>query len=70
MAASGDGTDQSDLVSFLGLANASRLLNGVGHADPAIRVDRLSPQGTRLLYVQCPQAPFNDSNDQFVCEGL
>lgn len=68
--ASGDGTDQSDLVSFLGLANASRLLNGVGHAAPATRVDNLSPQGTRLLYVQCPQAPFNDSNDQFVCEGL
>jgi len=70
VAASGDGTDQSDLVSFLGLANASRLLSGVGHAAPNTRVDQLSPQGTRLLYVQCPQAPFRDSNDQFVCEGL
>jgi uncharacterized protein GlcG (DUF336 family) len=69
--ASGDGTDQSDLVAFLGLANAgAQLGNGIGHAPSNIRADNLSPRGARLLYVQCPQAPFNNSNEQFVCEGL
>jgi len=71
VAASGDGTDQSDLVAFLGLSNASMALGGsVGQAPKAIRADQLSPRGARLLYVQCPQAPFNNSNDNFVCEGL
>ena len=27
-------------------------------------------EGTRLRYVNCPQAPFNGSNDQNVCAGL
>lgn len=71
VAASGDGTDQSDLVAFLGLSNASAALGGsIGQAPRNIRADQLSPLGARLLYVQCPQAPFNNSNDQFVCEGL
>jgi uncharacterized protein GlcG (DUF336 family) len=71
--ASGDGTDQSDLIAFLGLANAGKILNtGVGNAPPAIRADQLVPQGqgTRLRYVNCPQAPFNNSTDQNVCAGL
>jgi hypothetical protein len=68
--ASGDGSDQSDLVAFLGLANAAKLLAGPNNAPPAIRADNLTPNGVRLLYVQCPQAPFNNSNEQFVCEGL
>jgi uncharacterized protein GlcG (DUF336 family) len=68
--ASGDGSDQSDLVAFLGLSNAARQLGSINQAPPAIRSDRLTPRGVRLLYVQCPQAPFNDSNEQFVCEGL
>lgn len=70
IAASGDGTDQSDLVAFLGLHNAGVALGGaIGNAAPARRADTLVPQGARLLYVQCPQSPFIDSNDQFVCEG-
>lgn len=70
VAASGDGTDQSDLVAFLGLHNAGVALNtGVGNAPIALRADRLVPLGARLAYVQCPQSPFIDSNAQFVCEG-
>ena len=70
---SGDGIDQDDMVSFLGLANAGRILaNGIGNAPKAIRADNLAPrgEGTRLRYVNCPQAPFNDSTEQNVCEGL
>ena len=70
---SGDGIDQDDMVSFLGLANAGKILgNGIGHAPKAMRADILAPrgEGTRLRYVNCPQAPFNDSTEQNVCEGL
>lgn len=70
---SGDGIDQDDMVSFLGLANAGKILgNGIGHAPKAMRADLLAPrgEGTRLRYVNCPQAPFNDSAEQNVCEGL
>jgi hypothetical protein len=30
----------------------------------------VSVSGTRLRYVQCPQAPFNGSTEQNVCAGL
>lgn len=70
IAASGDGTDQSDLVAFLGLHNAGLALSGaIGNAPPAMRADNFTPQGARLLYVQCPQAPFLNSTEQYVCEG-
>jgi uncharacterized protein GlcG (DUF336 family) len=68
---SGDGIDQDDMVSFLGLANAgSALGGGIGHAPPARRSDQLAPNGARLRYVQCPQGPFLNSTDQNVCEGI
>jgi uncharacterized protein GlcG (DUF336 family) len=67
---SGDGIDQDDMVSFLGLHNAGQQLGGIGNAPPDIRADTLSPQNVRLRYVQCPQTPFVDSNVQNVCEGL
>ncbi|MDC8012360.1 GlcG/HbpS family heme-binding protein [Tahibacter soli] len=68
--ASGDGTDQSDLVAFLGLHNAGAALNGaIGNAPIPLRADRLVPQNVRLGYVQCPQSPFLNSNEQYVCEG-
>jgi uncharacterized protein GlcG (DUF336 family) len=68
--ASGDGTDQSDLVAFLGLHNAGLALNGaIGNAPIPLRADRLVPQNVRLGYVQCPQSPFLNSNEQYVCEG-
>ena len=70
---SGDGVDQDDMIAFLGLANASRILaTNIGNAPKAIRADQIAPLGlgTRLRYVQCPQAPFIDSTEQNVCEGL
>ncbi|MDE2085046.1 MAG: heme-binding protein [Xanthomonadaceae bacterium] len=67
---SGDGVDQDDMVSFLGLYNAGIALNGtIGNAPTAIRADNLAPQGVHLRYVQCPQAPFLDSNADNVCDG-
>jgi uncharacterized protein GlcG (DUF336 family) len=67
---SGDGTDQSDLVAFLGLHNAGLTLGGaIGNATPSMRADNFTPQGARLLYTQCPQAPFLNSTEQYVCEG-
>ena len=70
---SGDGVDQDDLVAFLGLANAGIALGtGIGNAPAAIRADTIIPggTGTRLRYVQCPQAPFNDGSSTNVCDGL
>jgi uncharacterized protein GlcG (DUF336 family) len=66
---SGDGVDQDDMVSFLGLHNAGELLGTVNNAPPEIRADQLTPMGFRLRYVQCPQSPFLDSDEQNVCEG-
>lgn len=66
---SGDGVDQDDMVAYLGLANASRALGGrLDNAPRARRADRLTPQGVRLRYVQCPQSPFNASTEQNVCD--
>ena len=67
---SGDGVDQDDMISFLGLHNAGvALANGVGNAPSAIRADGLRPNGVRLRYVSCPFAPFLGSREQNVCEG-
>ena len=68
---SGDGIDQDDMVAFLGLFNASTRV-GVSEADAAIRADQLvvgPPPAQRLLYVNCPFAPFLDTSDQNVCQG-
>jgi uncharacterized protein GlcG (DUF336 family) len=68
---SGDGVDQDDMVAFLGLANASQALHGsINQAPPGRRADTLSPQGTPLIYVQCPQSPFLNSDQEDVCNGL
>lgn len=70
---SGDGVDQDDMIAFLGLANAGKILNtGIANAPAAIRADTIIPNGTgtRLRYVQCPQSPFNNSTAQNVCAGL
>jgi len=68
---SGDGVDQDDMIAFLGIANASRILgNGLGHAPISMRADGIALPGGRLRYVQCPQAPFNNSDEQNVCAGL
>lgn len=67
---SGDGVDQDDMIAFLGVSRASAALGGsFNHAPVAIRADHLTPRGVRLRYISCPQAPFNDSDKQNVCEG-
>ncbi len=67
---SGDGIDQDDMISFLGLHNAGVALGGaINNAPPAIRADNLTPQGVRLRFVQCPQAPFVDSAEENVCDN-
>jgi uncharacterized protein GlcG (DUF336 family) len=67
---SGDGVDQDDMVAFLSLQNASQALNGsISQAPKNRRADTLTPQGVRLLYVQCPQSPFLDSDQENVCDG-
>ncbi len=66
---SGDGVDQDDMIGFLGLHNAAQLLGTINNAPRDIRADRLSPKGIGLRFIQCPQAPFNNSDAQNVCEG-
>lgn len=67
---SGDGVDQDDMISFLGLHRAGNITGTFHNAPADMRADQLTPQGTRLRYVQCPQSPFLDSAEQNVCEGL
>ena len=72
IAASGDGDDQSDLIAFLGLYNASQRTGAAFGLPPlAIRSDTLSPGNPRqqLAFITCPFAPFIGSNDQLVCQG-
>ncbi len=67
---SGDGIDQDDMIAFLGVHNAGEALGGaINNAPPDIRADRLEPQGERLRYIQCPQKPFIDSDEQNPCAG-
>lgn len=71
---SGDGIDQDDMVSFLGLHNAGQRTGGIGNARVEIRADRIvvnvNGRDVRLRYVNCPFAPFLDDPAQNVCEGL
>lgn len=66
---SGDGVDQDDMVAFLGVDRAGRLLGGFGNAPADLRSDRLVPAGSRLRYVGCPQAPFLGSSEQHPCDS-
>jgi uncharacterized protein GlcG (DUF336 family) len=67
---SGDGVDQDDMISFLGVHDAGVALNNaIGNAPVGIRADNLTPKGVRLRYVQCPQSPFLNSDVQNVCSG-
>lgn len=66
---SGDGVDQDDMISLLAVAATAQRLGTINNAPKALRADQLSPQGTRLRYVQCPQAPFLDSDEQRPCDG-
>src|SRR3546814_1958464 len=70
---SGDGIDQDDMISFLGLHEGGLRAGGIGNADPAIRADQievdLGNALVRLRYVNCPFAPFLDTSAQNVCQG-
>ncbi|ATE65388.1 heme-binding protein [Rhizorhabdus dicambivorans] len=69
---SGDGIDQDDMISFLGLFNGGARVGTVGHAPMSIRADTLVVNvgaGVRLRYVNCPFAPFLDTSEQVVCDG-
>ncbi len=71
---SGDGIDQDDMVSFLGLNNAGERTGSIANAPKAIRADNivvdLGDAQVRLRYVNCPFAPFLDDPAQNVCAGL
>ena len=67
---SGDGIDQDDMIAFLGVAKAGFAAGGPQHPSESRRADQLAPNGARLRYVSCPQAPFLDSNEQEPCRGL
>jgi uncharacterized protein GlcG (DUF336 family) len=71
---SGDGIDQDDMVSFLGLHRAGQRAGAtIGNAPTAIRADRIvimvNGNPVRLRYVNCPFNPFVDSSEQNVCDG-
>jgi hypothetical protein len=70
---SGDGTQQDDMIGFLGIDGAHTALGTIGNAPAAIRADQLViNQGggaNRVLYVQCPVAPFINSTLQDACSG-
>jgi hypothetical protein len=68
---SGDGIDQDDMISFLGLYNGGNRVGSISNAPVAMRADQLlvGPTQTRLRYVGCPFAPFLDTQDQNVCQG-
>jgi len=70
---SGDGIDQDDMISFLGLHNAGLNLGTLGNADISIRADNITVpvngEDIRLRFVNCPFAPFLDSDEQNPCQG-
>jgi uncharacterized protein GlcG (DUF336 family) len=70
---SGDGIDQDDMISFLGLHNGAAKVGGISQAPMARRSDNILINvgaGVRLRYVQCPFNPFLGTNQQNVCQGL
>lgn len=78
---SGDGIDQDDLIAFYGASRKGLDDSGnagVGdpilgfNAPPEIRADQIAVlvEGTRLRYVNCPEAPFRGDNSQNVCDKL
>lgn len=72
---SGDGIDQDDMISFLGTHNGGARVGGIGNAPAAIRADNIvvtlgDGSRVRLRYISCPFAPFLDTAQQNVCQGL
>lgn len=77
IAASGDGDDQSDMIAFLGLYNASQRPGATFNLPPKNplpnlrRSDQFSPgsPSQQLAFITCPFAPFIDTSEQNVCQG-
>ena len=72
---SGDGIDQDDMVALSRARQRGheRWAAGSPMRRRPMRADthrRRRASGTRLRYVNCPQAPFNDSSEQNVCAGI
>lgn len=76
---SGDGVDQDDLIAYYSISREG--LNNIGQTslgDPVygfnapkeIRSDNIvyGPSSIRLRYVNCPEAPFLNSNSQKICD--
>jgi uncharacterized protein GlcG (DUF336 family) len=61
---SGDGIQQDSLIANVGLQNGA---SGLGNAPASIRADVLAPQGVHLRYVNCPAAPYLNSDVQNPC---
>ncbi len=71
---SGDGIDQDDMISFLGVSNAATRVGSISNAPADKRSDQLVVRladgaNVRLRYVSCPFAPFLDTAEQNVCQG-
>ncbi|MBU6164764.1 MAG: heme-binding protein [Alphaproteobacteria bacterium] len=71
---SGDGIDQDDMISFLGVSNAGLRVGGIGLPPASIRSDQVEvplASGTRvrLRFVGCPFAPFLDTSENNVCQA-
>ena len=66
----GVGDPGGDWTRFTKQADWDVNLVAIGNAPSAMRADTLTPQGTRLRYVNCPVTPFLDSSEQSACEGL
>lgn len=70
---SGDGIDQDDMISFLGVSNGAARAGSIANAPASMRADTIVVgvgAGVRLRYVSCPFAPFLDAAEQNVCQGL
>jgi uncharacterized protein GlcG (DUF336 family) len=72
---SGDGIDQDDMIAFLGTHNGGARSGGLGNAPAATRADRIvvtlaDNRQVRLRFISCPFAPFLDTAQQNVCDGL
>jgi uncharacterized protein GlcG (DUF336 family) len=70
---SGDGIDQDDMISFLGLYNGAQDAGTISEAPAAIRSDQINivinGNSVNLRYVNCPFGPFLDNSEQTPCSG-
>jgi uncharacterized protein GlcG (DUF336 family) len=70
---SGDGIDQDDMISFLGVDRAATRTGTINNAPTGIRSDNIvimvGGNPVRLRYVNCPFNPFVGSSEQNVCQG-